>query len=284
MIGGFPILRCAACGFLQTGRVLSQDALARLYADGYGGLRQMQGQQINARVNTAALRRMGLLDRTLERVVDIGCGYGFLLQRLEGHALHRGGVELAAAEVQHARDALGLEVATSLDELPRNLRRDLDMILLFEVLEHIAEPVEFLRGLASRLRPGGILVIGTDNFTSWPVRIMGDHFPKWIPHQHVSLFDPASLRGIVDGLDGLETIATASYTPWELVARALVYKATSGRIGARDFALDAEMATENSRPFRGFAMRRLLNRFWIETTLRRDLGGEMMLIAARRLP
>lgn len=282
VIGGFPLRRCAACGFCQTGKVPTPEALARFYASGYGGLRQKQGQEINAQINIDALRRMGLLDRPIDRLVDLGCGYGLLLKRLKGRARRLGGVELASAEVDHARDALGLEVTTDFSALSPDLQQGLDMIVMFEVLEHIADPVSFLRSLADRLKPGGVLVIGTDNFTSWPVRTMGDHFPKWIPHQHISLFDLVSLPGVIDRIGGMEVIARASYTPWELVARGLVYRATGRRVGKRVFDLDAELASENSRPFHLFGLRRALNRFWFAAAMRRDLLGEMMFIAARK--
>lgn len=282
VIGGFPIRRCADCGFCQTGKVLSPEALARFYSIGYGGLRQKQGQEINAQINMDAMRRMGLLDHSINSIVDIGCGYGFLLKRLAGHACRLGGVELASAEVDYARDVLGLDVSDDFDGLSADLQDGLDMIVLFEVLEHIAEPLGFLRSLAARLKPGGVLVIGTDNFTSWPVRVMGDHFPKWIPHQHISLFDPASLSAVIDRISGMEIIARASYTPWEQVARGLVYRGTGRRVGKRVFDLESELVSENSRPFRLFGLRRMFNRFWFAAVMRRDLSGEMMFIAARK--
>ncbi len=278
----FPLERCSDCGFLQTGLVLRPDALAGYYTDGYGGVRQKQGQQINAMINWAAMQRMGLLDRPLEKVLDVGCGYGFLIHEFAGVARQPVGVELAQSEIDHARDVLDCTVASDISDLPAPLQNGFDLVVLFEVLEHITDPVAFLSGFAQRLRPGGVLVVGTDNFLSAPAKSLGDGFPKWIPHQHVSLFDPKSLESAIARVDGMQVIARCSYTPWELTARALLHRLSLGRIGARRFQLDAELAGENSRPFRLFALRRAVNRLWFSLSARRDLSGEMMFIAARK--
>lgn len=283
VIGAFPLQRCPGCGFLQTGRVLPPEVLAGYYAGGYGGQRHRQGQEINAQVNLAALRRLGLLAGRPARVLDVGCGYGFLLDRLRPAAAAVAGLELSATEVDFARTRLGLEVAPSVAALPPELQDGFDLITLFEVIEHIADPPGFLAQFAARLRVGGALVIGTDNFASWPVRTMGDRFPKWIPHQHISLFEPASLERLVSGLDGMAVAARASFTPWELLARGAAHRLTGGRVSGRRFQLDGELSGENSRPFRLYALRRRLNALWFGLTMRRDLAGEMMFLVARRL-
>lgn len=278
----FAIRRCVDCGFLQTEKILAEGELEDYYTKGYGGLRQRQGQEINASINIDAMRRMGLLESKKNKVLDVGCGYGYLLGRLEGVAQIRAGLELAITEIEHARDAYGIEVATAFDDLPDDLQGDFDMIVLFEVIEHIRDPVEFLNAIVARLRPGGVLVVGTDNFKSWPVRTLGDHFPKWIPHQHISLFDPVSIEELISRLDCMQVIARLSYTPWELLLRSFIYQVTGSRLGGKEFGLDDELTSENVRPFPLFSLRRRINHLWFRMSARKDLSGEMMFLAAQR--
>lgn len=282
-IGGFPIQRCADCGFLQTAKVLSPDALDSFYSEGYDGLRPQQGQEVNAEINMAAMRKLGLLDGSLKTLLDIGCGYGFFMQRMRDQAgIDAAGVELSQAQLDFARKDLGLTVERDVEDLPERFRKDVDLMVCFEVIEHIADPVDFLRTYAERLRPGGVLVVATDNFRSLPIRAMGDAFPKWIPHQHISLFDPDALANAVTRTGILEVAGRASVTPWELLLRTAVYRGTGRRVGGRSFDLESELKSEHSRPFKAFRLRRAFNRLWFQLASRRDLHGEMMFLAARR--
>lgn len=283
-ISQFHLHRCQDCGFLQTARILDPASVGSLYANGYDGLRQRQGQEVNAVINMEAMRRLGLGERPGQTLLDIGCGYGFFLKRMRDRArLDVAGVELAEAQLRFATEDLGLNVARDPDDLPERFREGIDLMVCFEVIEHIANPVDFLCGYARRLRPGGTLVIATDNFRSLPVRAMGDAFPKWIPHQHISLFDPSTIENAVTRTGLLEISGRASITPWELLLRTLIYRSTFRRVGGRTFDIGLEMQSENDRPFAAFRARLAFNRFWFKLLSRPDLSGEMMFIAARRI-
>ena len=76
-IGEFTIQRCSSCGFWQTGQLLDASTMAAYYQNDYGGLRQRQGQEVNAHVNLLLMERAGALWKG-GKILDVGCGYGFL--------------------------------------------------------------------------------------------------------------------------------------------------------------------------------------------------------------
>ena len=47
-----------------------------------------------------------------------------------------------------------------------------DLVTCMEVIEHVAEPAAFVKALAKRLAPGGLLIMSTPNATSWSRLIM----------------------------------------------------------------------------------------------------------------
>jgi 2-polyprenyl-3-methyl-5-hydroxy-6-metoxy-1,4-benzoquinol methylase len=277
-LDGFPIARCLDCSFSQVDEILSDYDLNNYYERGYGGLRQRQGQEVNALVNLSLLRHTGLQLRG-RRLLDIGCGYGFLLHHASRDGLRGSGVELAVSEVDFARTRLGLDVHTSLNSISGKF----DLVTLFEVIEHIASPNEFLAQVTHYVAPGGYLCIATDNFESSIVRRMGDRFPKWIPHQHISLFSGSTIRALFKSV-GFEVVFARSFTPWELMVQQLAFALTNGRKGGSQFRLNEEMRSENERPFMLFRLRKLLNPLWMRLTLSRELDGEMMFLVARKLP
>ena len=277
-IGEFPITRCQSCGFLQTGKVLDEAEINRRYEDDYGGERMQQGQIVNAPVNLHLLEKSVTLSAQT-KVLDVGCGYGFFLKAVKDkYKAEVTGVELAKAEVDFARDTLGINVLSSLEGLPKHA---FDVICMFEVIEHIAKPKEFLEEVITLLKPGGKLLIVTDNFSAPIVRNMGNHFPKWIPHQHISLFEGPTLTKLMQSLPEFSITSRYAFTPWELVAKGWVYKLTGGRKGASHFSLNHELSTEASRPYPLFKLRKTLNKYWVRLALRKNLKGEIMCITAQ---
>ena len=276
-IDRFTYAECEACGFRQVVETLGAEEIDAFYESGYGTLRHRMGQTVNAEVNTVVLDRLGVLERP-SRVLDVGCGYGFLLERLRNRGWQNPvGVELSDYEAAYARDELGVDVRNSLAEVDE---RGFDLLLALEVVEHILNPVAFLREIASTVRPGGTVVIGTDNFRSWPIQAMGTAFPKWIPHEHISLFDAATLPILVE-MAGLRLERTFSFTPWELLAKASVYRLTGGRVGGHVFTLENVRHGGDDRPYPLFGLRTRANRHWVNLTLAKDLHKEMMIVSAR---
>ena len=78
-----------------------------------------------------------------------------------------------------------------------------DLITCMEVIEHVADPAAFLKSLAKRLAPGGLLVLSTPNATGWSRLLMitigeglgqipeGTHdFDKFIAPERMKLLRP----------------------------------------------------------------------------------------------
>lgn len=84
----------------------------------------------------------------LRTATELGCGDGSLLAMLECCAMRAWGYELGAADVAHGKSQ-GLDVRQA-DILTASLDYG-DVLVASEVLEHLADPVAFLRGLPSRL-------------------------------------------------------------------------------------------------------------------------------------
>ena len=269
-----PVLRCRACGFLYSGQVMPKKILADYYENDFAGQRHLLGQQLNAEMNFRVLGKILNPPRGIS-VLDAGCGYGFLLRLLRDKwQADVTGVEVSKREVAHAREALGLApIHSSLAEIPSD--EVFDLVTCLEVIEHIREPAPFVRELLDRVAPGGCLVVMTDNFDSPPSHAMGCGFPKWIPHSHISHFTPATLEKCLNRA-GAKQVSFYSHTPWEIVVLAAKSRLSAAKPPAACFCLDDVLATEMNRPFRFFALRRLLNKFWLPASLRQNRNGSLI--------
>jgi SAM-dependent methyltransferase len=123
--------------------------------------------------------RMRLVLETIDRyappgrVLDVGCGTGFLLERLAERGYSGVGIDLSPESVEHASRRLE-EIGAS-DRLSARVGSayeppdgPFDLICLTDVLEHLEDPRACLSALRDRLAPEGLLVVSTPNRRSLP--------------------------------------------------------------------------------------------------------------------
>ncbi|MGE9807699.1 MULTISPECIES: class I SAM-dependent methyltransferase [unclassified Janibacter] len=107
--------------------------------------------------------------RRPESLLDIGCGRGFLLERLADAGL----TGLAGMDVYDdvASDRFAYERGDVTRRLPFG-DASFECVVAGEIIEHVPDPDSFLREIRRVLRPGGTLVISTPNMVSWANRVL----------------------------------------------------------------------------------------------------------------
>jgi len=149
--------------------------------------------------------------------LDVGCGAGLLAEPLARLGAKVTAVdaapELIAAARLHA-DGQGLEIDYRVAAV-EEVEGQFDLVTSMEVIEHVADPAAFVRALAARIAPGGLLILSTPNKTAWSRLLMvglgetigeipkGTHdFDKFIaPDRMKTMLADAGLRCIdVEGI------------------------------------------------------------------------------------
>lgn len=127
------------------------------------------------------------------RILEIGSGDGAFLAKASALGHQCVGLELNSVAAARAR-AVGLDVReTSLGELLSGLGEKFDRVVSFQVLEHVANPIELLIEMKGALRPGGAICIAVPNvncFASFSNTLFD------LPPHHVSRWSVVSMHRI----------------------------------------------------------------------------------------
>jgi 2-polyprenyl-3-methyl-5-hydroxy-6-metoxy-1,4-benzoquinol methylase len=138
--------------------------------------------------------------RSGDQVLDVGCGEGKFLVKARDKGAHPFGIELNKAAAQIARDK-GLQIH---EKLLAETSGSYDVVTAFQVLEHVADPLNFVGHCIRLMRPGGTLVIGVPNNDGF-LRLDPDNLLNQPPH-HMGLWNRQSLLALA-GITGLQSVA-----------------------------------------------------------------------------
>jgi 2-polyprenyl-6-hydroxyphenyl methylase/3-demethylubiquinone-9 3-methyltransferase len=101
--------------------------------------------------------------------LDIGCGAGLVCEPLARLGASVTGVDAAAENVAAAAahaEGVGLDIRYMAGEVAALDTGTFDLVTCVEVIEHVADKPAFLRDVAARLAPDGLLVMSTPNRTA----------------------------------------------------------------------------------------------------------------------
>lgn len=125
------------------------------------------------------------------KVLDIGCGGGLVSEPIARLGANVTAVDAAEANIKtalvHAEEA-GLKIdyqhGTAEQLLESGGPGQFDVVLNLEVVEHVADPDQFLKDCARLVKPGGLMVVGTINRTAraFATAIFGaEYVMGWLP-------------------------------------------------------------------------------------------------------
>ncbi|MCA9655811.1 MAG: class I SAM-dependent methyltransferase [Myxococcales bacterium] len=191
VVDGFPHLRCRECGTVFVSPLPSDETIRATYLDPeYHG--DVDATEDRMRAEARARARV-MKEHGCTRVLEIGCGAGFFVEALLELGIEAEGVD-PGPQAQRAA-ARGLPIRPIwLEELRPTA--PYDGIGMFELLEHLPDPVTALQWSRRHTRPGATLALSTPSASGLPARLLGRRFPMLAPPNHLEVFSR-------DGIDRL---------------------------------------------------------------------------------
>jgi SAM-dependent methyltransferase len=161
--------------------------------------------------------------RKAGRLLDVGCGFGFFMERMRRAGWSVEGLEVSWTGRHYARQRWGFDIHPQpLEEL--NLGRGrYDVVTLFYVIEHVQDPIQVLKTVKHILKPGGLVLLRWPHSTPivkllrpWVHRLDLYHTPY-----HLYDFSPANMTRLLDlaGFNAIETVIGGHTHPAHRLSR-----------------------------------------------------------------
>lgn len=191
----WSFFRCHQCRHLWTDPIPTEQELVEFYDRGYffgdpdkrGYTDYDEDKKSVAGDFQKALDRLAVLKPERGWLLDIGAATGFFIRLAQDCGWRVSGVELSkdAAEIAQSR---GLDVAEGTLEQHLERFRGVDVITMWDVVEHIRDPFTFFKKVRDCLAPDGLFMFGTPQGDSLFARALGKYWTLIAPPQHIHYF------------------------------------------------------------------------------------------------
>jgi 2-polyprenyl-3-methyl-5-hydroxy-6-metoxy-1,4-benzoquinol methylase len=224
----YKVVQCRVCRLYYLSPRLSETVMTRFYEEsvyfdggsvGYDNyLEQEYSLRMTFRRFLGTLREHSLVGGSL---LEVGCGYGFLLEEAKAYFNVRIGTELSAAAAEMARRRADHIYEGSIERVPATEK--FDCIMAIHVIEHAYHPRVFLTQLSQHLKSGGKVIIATPDFGSLWRGLMGKHWPSFKIPEHVLFFDRGSMATLMkqNGFSDIGVLPYPHAFPLSLIASKL---------------------------------------------------------------
>lgn len=189
------IVRCSNCGLVYTNPRPNAAMLDRLYAavEDPSYLEEEEARLATFRYEMQRLAKHAPRGRLL----DIGAHVGTFLRVAREAGYEVSGVEPSAWAARHARETHGLDVRPTTVANAGFPEESFDLVTMWDVVEHFADPQSELRDVVRFVKPGGVFALTTMNVGSLTPRLLRGHWP-WYMLMHQYYFTPESLTRMLE--------------------------------------------------------------------------------------
>ena len=225
--GPYSVVHCTACGLYYLYPRLIESAMQQAYREssyyeggtcGYADTSYIAQESALRATFKRLLHNLAKRGLTGGDLLEIGCGYGYLLDEARLFFNRRVGTEFSPQGAEIAR-VTGAEVFVGgIEQVP--LQHKFDCVVATQVIEHVYEPLSFVKRLANHTKPGGHIVLATPDIGGVLRKLMGRRWPSFKAPEHVVYFDFQTLSSLMHqaGLQGVHRLPYPHAFPVGLIA------------------------------------------------------------------
>lgn len=220
----FTYHRCQQCKLLYNPVYFTNEVLSRLYSDIAPNM-EMVADELARRTQQSYFDDIAAEADLSGGYLEIGPDVGYLV----AEAARRGQFEhmwlyepncVVHDRLRAAAGANQVSLSAGMADLSEVPSGTIGLAVMVHVLDHLVDPLETLREISSKLRPGGMLATVTHNEASLLARALGRRWPPFCL-QHPQLFNPKTMRTLMHraGLSNVDVRRSSNYFSSDFLVR-----------------------------------------------------------------
>ena len=223
---GRRVTRCSDCQFIFLNPQPSDEDLASIHDEQYslgsdndqGRRRADDMKRETARLYLGEIRRYR--GSASGHLLEIGCGDGNFLVEAEVAGFEVTGVEHSPAACANARRRIRGAIHCGEIENQSLEEEQFDLCILADVIEHVRDPIRFLKTVHKLLKPGGSIFLTTCSLDSWSAKVLKEHWMEF-KVEHLMYFDRGTMQTALlrAGFDQIVVEPGWKFLSFEYVAR-----------------------------------------------------------------
>jgi len=191
------IVQCRQCGLVYTDPRPDGQDIAETYQAVEDPLyvEEREGRVLTFERHLKPLERLAGLPNG-RPLLDVGCHIGVFVEIAARHGWNAWGVEPSHWAVEQAQ-ARRLHVVQGTLETADLPEAYFDVVTMWDVIEHVTDPLGTLQQACRLLKPDGLVVVHTIDIDSLFARLMGARWP-WLMEMHIYYFSRRTLRAMLE--------------------------------------------------------------------------------------
>jgi len=192
------VVRCEGCSLVVAKEIPTLKEIDDIYQKEYF----FGKEYINYKADRFALewnfkgriKSLGHMIKPGDKIIEIGCAYGYFLNLVKDKVASHTGFDVTKDGVEHAKKQFGLN-ATTEDFIKYDIKdNSVDNVFMWDVIEHLVHPDEYIEKIARVLKTGGRLALTTGDVDALLSRIQKGKWRMIHPPTHIYYFNPKTIR------------------------------------------------------------------------------------------
>ena len=192
----FRLVECDGCGLIFSNPIFQKTYILEKYYNAEY-IQEEQTSNYLVAYREEFLKVFKSVDY-VDSLLEIGCADGFFLRFAKELGIPNvRGVEPGSDAVEKAEDDIRSFIYNGTFEEGLYEDNTFDIVCIFQVLDHVIDPLSIMKNVTRILKPGGHFLTITRNVKSWQPRIVGESCPMF-DVQHIFLWDLNTIRILME--------------------------------------------------------------------------------------
>jgi 2-polyprenyl-3-methyl-5-hydroxy-6-metoxy-1,4-benzoquinol methylase len=193
------IVKCNCCGLMYANPRIQMEY--QLHAEKYepdvvisNNKMRLDKESLQVRDNRSTRAFLNRYYPHKGKLVEIGSGFGYLLNFFHQDGWDVVGVELYLDGCQYTESKFGLKVIPSTIEKSGFNDNSVDVVLMMHVIEHVPSPSAIFKEVYRILKPGGLFVVETPRYDTLMFKLLGKRERSLSWNGHIYFFTTSDIK------------------------------------------------------------------------------------------